>query len=97
VLELDGHDYDAIADAYRQARVADPAGRPTVLIAQTVKGKGLSLAEGTFTWHSTVPTTEQADQARAELVPDLAASTISTIGTGPAVPAGPLPVDGGRG
>ncbi len=70
VLALDGHDYEAIGEAYRQARTPDPDGRPTVLIAQTVKGKGLSLAEGTYTWHSTVPTTEQVDQARSELVPD---------------------------
>lgn len=76
VVELDGHDYDEIGAAFRQARVPDPDGRPTVLVAQTVKGKGLSVAEGTYTWHSTVPTTQEVDQARAELVPDLADSTI---------------------
>ena len=68
VIELDGHDYEEITDAYRQAHVPDADGRPTVLVAQTVKGKGLSLAEGTYTWHSTVPTTEQVDQARSELL-----------------------------
>jgi transketolase len=76
VIELDGHDYEEITEAYRQAHVPDAEGRPTVLVAQTVKGKGLSLAEGTYTWHSVVPTTEQVDQARAELVPDLADTTI---------------------
>jgi len=76
VIELDGHDYEEITDAFRQAHVADADGRPTVLVAQTVKGKGLSMAEGTYTWHSTVPTTEEVDQARSELVPDLADTTI---------------------
>ena len=97
VLELDGHDYEAIADAYRQARVPDPDGRPTVLVAQTVKGKGLSLAEGVFTWHSTVPTTVQVDQARAELVPDLAEHPVGAPGAPePAESADSLRLDGGR-
>ena len=78
VIELDGHDYDAIAAAFAAARTPDPDGRPTVLIATTVKGKGLSLAEGTYTWHSTVPTLDQVEQARSELAPDSAASNAST-------------------
>src|ERR671919_1940288 len=51
VLDIDGHDFDQIGDAYRLARAGDFNRRPTVLIAHTVKGKGLSLAEGTHTWH----------------------------------------------
>jgi transketolase len=97
VLEFDGHDYDAIAGAYQQARVPDPDGRPTVLVAQTVKGKGLSLAEGVFTWHSTVPTTEQVHQARAELVPDLAEHPVGVSGAPEIVESGDsLRLDGGR-
>ena len=46
------------------------AGRPTVLLAHTVKGKGLSLAEGVHTWHSIVPTEEDFELARQELEPD---------------------------
>ncbi len=68
VFEFDGHDYDAIADAYRKARTADTAAQPTALIAHTVKGKGVSLAEGVYTWHSTVLTADQVDQARADLL-----------------------------
>lgn len=67
VLEIDGHDYDEIKNALRLSRRGDVDGRPTVIIAKTVKGKGLSLAEGTHTWHSIVPTAEDLEQARREL------------------------------
>ncbi|HZA72811.1 MAG TPA: transketolase [Propionibacteriaceae bacterium] len=70
VVELDGHDLGQISNALRLARSGDPAGRPTVLMAHTVKGKGLSLAEGQHTWHSIVPTAEDFERARQELEPD---------------------------
>jgi transketolase len=67
VLEIDGHDFEQIKDAYALARGGDPRGRPTVIVAQTLKGKGLSLSEGAYTWHSTVPTADELAQARREL------------------------------
>ena len=70
VVELDGHDYDQIASAYQLARAGDFNGRPTVLIAHTVKGKGLSLAEGVHSWHSIVPSQEDFEKARLELEAD---------------------------
>ncbi len=70
VIEINGHDYDQIANAYQLARLGDPHGRPTVLLAHTVKGKGLSLAEGVHTWHSIVPTEEDFELARRELEPE---------------------------
>ena len=70
VIEINGHDYDQIGQAFRLARAGDPHGRPTVLLAHTVKGKGLSLAEGQHTWHSIVPTPEDFERARQELEPD---------------------------
>ena len=70
VVELDGHDYDQIASAYQLARAGDFNGRPTVLIAHTVKGKGLSLAEGVHSWHSIVPSQEDFEKARQELDAD---------------------------
>jgi transketolase len=97
VIELDGHDYDEITGAFHQARVPDPDGRPTVLVAHTVKGKGLSMAEGTYTWHSTVPTTEEVDQARSELVPDLVDTTIGASEQPAFSPSGSsLRIEGGR-
>jgi transketolase len=70
VLEIDGHDYDQIGHAYRLARAGDVTSRPTVIIAHTVKGKGLSLAEGVHTWHSIVPSAQDFERARQELEPD---------------------------
>jgi transketolase len=70
VLEIDGHDFAQIGDAYRLARAGDVTNRPTVIIAHTVKGRGLSLAEGVHTWHSIVPSAEDFEKARRELEPD---------------------------
>jgi len=67
VIEIDGHDHDQIAHAYQLARAGDFTDRPTVIIAHTVKGKGLSLAEGVHTWHSIVPSQEDFEKARQEL------------------------------
>lgn len=70
VLEINGHDYDQIKQAYGLARSGDLQDRPTVILAHTVKGKGLSLAEGAYTWHSIVPTEDDFERARQELEPD---------------------------
>jgi transketolase len=70
VIEIDGHDYGQIRSAYRLARAGDYESRPTVIIAHTVKGKGLSLAEGAYTWHSIVPTADDFEKARRELDSD---------------------------
>jgi transketolase len=70
VLEIDGHDFAQIGDAYGLARAGDVTNRPTVIIAHTVKGRGLSLAEGVHTWHSIVPSAEDFEKARRELEPD---------------------------
>lgn len=67
VLELDGHDHDQIGAAYRLARGAAPGGRPTVLLAQTVKGRGVSFAEGRYTWHTGVATPDELHRASLEL------------------------------
>ena len=63
VLEIDGHDYRQLLTAYQ----ADPAGRPTAVIAHTVKGKGVSFMEDRVEWHHKVPTEEQVSRAIAEL------------------------------
>jgi transketolase len=80
VIELDGHDFDQIDGAYRLARLGDPQGRPTVLLAHTMKGKGLSLAEGVHTWHSIVPSAEDFERARQELEPEERELLDSTAG-----------------
>ncbi len=65
VLKADGHDYAAIADALAQA--AAHKGRPTVILAHTTKGKGVSFMENNAGWHGKAPNDEQYAQAKAEL------------------------------
>ncbi len=65
VIHVDGHDYQAIHDAYETAKTVK--GRPTMLLAKTVKGKGVSYMENQAGWHGKAPTDEQWEQAKAEL------------------------------
>ncbi len=65
VLDIDGHDMAAIVGAFDEA--ARTKGRPTAIIANTIKGRGLSFAEGRFLWHMRVPTDEEFALAMAEL------------------------------
>lgn len=65
VLEVDGHDCGALAGAF--AAAGAEAGRPSVVIAHTVKGKGVSFMENSVEWHSAVVTDEVRDRALAEL------------------------------
>ncbi len=63
-LSIDGHDVGAIVDAFDQA--AATKGAPTVIVANTVKGKGVSFAENTAAFHNAPLTQEQYDQALLE-------------------------------
>ena len=65
VIELDGHDLRAIVAALDDARTIK--GRPTILIARTVKGKGVSFMEGDYLWHAKPITDEELELALAEL------------------------------
>ena len=65
VVSCDGHDFDSIAAALAAARAA--SGRPTVVLARTVKGKGVSFMENDAGWHGKAPNAEQYAKARAEL------------------------------
>jgi transketolase len=69
-ITIDGHDFDAIAAAFAEARATRD--RPTIVIANTIKGKGVSYMEGVPSWHGSVKLTpEQIQQALADLgVPD---------------------------
>ncbi len=63
--EVDGHDIDALLSALRQP--ADGTGRPRVIIAHTVKGKGVSFMEDDNNWHYRIPTADEVRKARKEL------------------------------
>jgi transketolase len=65
VQRRDGHDFAQILAALDEAR--HTAGRPTVIIADTIKGKGVSFMEGLAKWHGTAPNRAEADQAIAEI------------------------------
>jgi transketolase len=65
VLEINGHDMAEILAAFERA--AATAGHPTVIIAHTVKGKGVSFMENQAGWHGVAPNREQFDKAMIEL------------------------------
>ena len=65
VITIDAHDYDAILDAVNQAKATK--GKPTVIIAKSVKGKGVSFMENQAAWHGAAPDKEKFEQAIAEL------------------------------
>lgn len=65
VIEVDGHDHQQIIDAIDQAKKTK--GMPTMVVANTIKGKGVSFMENNAGWHGTAPNKEQRDQAIAEL------------------------------
>ena len=65
VIQIDGHDFEQILDAFRQARACK--GKPTMIVAETIKGKGVSFMENNAGWHGKAPDEEQTKQALAEL------------------------------
>ena len=65
VISVDGHDFEALAAAFAEARTVK--GKPTAIIAKTVKGKGVSFMENKVNWHGSAPNDEQCAAAIAEL------------------------------
>ena len=65
VLDIDGHSIDALKNAFDNFTATK--GKPTVILANTVKGKGISFMEGKSAWHGKAPNKEQLAQALAEL------------------------------
>jgi transketolase len=63
--EIDGHDYNAIAATVGQAK--QDRGRPAMIVARTVKGKGVSFMENVVKWHGTPPDASQYEEAMREL------------------------------
>jgi len=65
VMSVDGHDMQALVSAFDEARAVQ--GRPVVIIAETVKGKGVSFMENQAGWHGKVPNREELAAALREL------------------------------
>ena len=64
VIEIDGHDIPAIYDAIQAAKAETE--KPTVILAKTVKGKGVSFMENQAGWHGNAPSKDQCEQVLAE-------------------------------
>lgn len=67
MMEIDGHDLVSLWDAFEWG--SGEADVPSVIIAHTVKGKGLSFAEGKASYHGKAPSKAELEQARKELAP----------------------------
>lgn len=65
VIKIDGHDFNQIEKAVNEAKTIKE--KPTIIIAETVKGKGVSFMENEAGWHGTAPNKEQAQKALEEL------------------------------
>jgi transketolase len=65
VIEIDGHDMSQVLQALKEARGIK--GKPTVIIAHTVKGKGVSFMENNVDFHGKAPTAQEAEIALKEL------------------------------
>lgn len=70
VITIDGHDYDAIEAALQEAKTVD---KPVAIIANTIKGKGVSYMENAVNWHGAAPNDELYAVAMEELTAALAA------------------------
>lgn len=64
-IEINAHDFDAIEAAYGLAKTFK--GKPTVIVASGIKGKGVSFMENNASWHGSAPNAEQYEQAIKEL------------------------------
>jgi len=64
-IEIDGHNMGEILSAYEKA--SDTHGKPSIIIAHTIKGKGVSFMENVCKYHGVAPTREEAEKASEEL------------------------------
>jgi transketolase len=65
VIVIDGHDIEQIDEAVKAAKACE--GKPTAIVCNCVKGKGVSFMENNVKWHGSAPNKEQYEQAVAEI------------------------------
>lgn len=65
VIEANGHDFNSLRTAFNFAK--QTVDKPTIIIAHTIKGKGVSFMENNYAWHGAAPNQEQYEQAMEEL------------------------------
>lgn len=91
-IVIDGHDLNAMLDALAEARGS--TGRPTMILARTIKGKGVSFVEGKDGWHGKVfKKGEEADRALAELEQQMVAGVTIDLARSIPKPAAAQPED----
>ena len=83
VVTIDGHDIEAVVAACAAVRDGPPDGAPTAILAETVKGHGVSFTEGRFDWHARVATADDVAAARRELDPEDAGGATAANGRTP--------------
>ncbi|GCE12335.1 transketolase [Tengunoibacter tsumagoiensis] len=88
-IVVDGHNYDQINQAYTEALATH--GAPTMIIAKTKKGKGVSFLEDKPGWHGKALSPEQEEQAMQELKPQVRSRTFEVQKPAPAEPAPEIP------
>lgn len=69
VSEVDGHDYEALESALTRRKLS--IGKPRAVIANTIKGRGVSFMENQSKWHHKIPSASEYELARAELIAEL--------------------------
>lgn len=67
VQVIDGHDFEEIIPALESAKTRNVNDKPSVIIAKTIKGKGVSFFEGQVKYHGTPPTDDELKRALKEL------------------------------
>lgn len=66
VIDINGHDYEQIIMAFENFKNCE--GKPSVIVANTIKGKGVSFMEHNLRFHYSAPTTEELEKAKEELL-----------------------------
>lgn len=64
-IEIDGHDFEALASAFDEAKQIK--GKPTAIIAKTIKGKGVSFMSDNVAWHGAAPNGDQYKTAVTDI------------------------------
>ena len=65
VISVNGNDFDDLRKAFKTAK--ETKGKPTCIVAKTIKGKGVSFMENNYAWHGAAPNKEQYEQAMKDL------------------------------
>jgi transketolase len=78
VIEIDGHNMEEIADAFEQAKAI--FGKPTMIIAHTIAGKGVPEFERDYRWHGSPPGKGPTDKVPADKQDDVALAELRTLG-----------------